>query len=175
MKIIYLLKRYILLRCSTSGSIQQVCGPRWINNIINNNRPNWYMNGICYATLASNANAFEREAEEDFIPLSNSANQITSKNNINIYNYGVGQAGFSLYMNSRNTINVAIGSPGVYNWKGDAILIDAPMNSRPFSHTVIPSLAREPQVHSYNYFGKDIFLPFFFQDECNNGRTYASY
>jgi len=120
------------------------------------------MNGICYATLASNANAFEREAEEDFLPLSDSANQITSKNNVNIYNYGVGQAGFSLHMNSRyHTINVAIGSPGVHNWKGDAILIVASMNG-PFSHIVIPSLAREPRLHSYNYFGKDTFLPLFF-------------
>jgi len=119
------------------------------------------MNGICYATLARNANAFEREAEEDFLPLSNSADQITSKNNINIYNYGMGQAGFSLHMNSRHTINVIIGSPGVHNWKGDAILMVAPMNG-PFSHTVIPSLAREPRLHSYNYFGKHIFLPLFF-------------
>jgi len=132
------------------------------------------MNGICYATLASNANAFEREAKEHFVPLSNSANQITSKNNINIYNYGMGQAGFSLHMNSRHAVNIAIGSPGVYNWKGDAILIVAPMNGS-FSHIVIPSLAREPQLHSYNYFGKDIFLPLFFQGKRNNGRTYASY
>lgn len=113
------------------------------------------MNGICYATLASNTNAFERQAKEHLLPLSNSGNQITSKNNINIYNYGVGQAGFSLHMNSRYTVNVAMGSPGIYNWKGDAILTVASMDG-PFSRTVIPSLAREPRLHSYNYFGKDI-------------------
>lgn len=113
------------------------------------------MNGICYTTLASNANAFERHAEEHFLPLSNSESQITSKNNINIYNYGVGQMGFSLHMNSRSTVNVAMGSPGVYNWKGDAILTIAPING-PFLRTVIPSLAREQRVHSYNYLGKDI-------------------
>lgn len=122
------------------------------------------MNGICYATLASNANAFERQAEEHLIPLSNSEDQITSKNNINIYNYGVGQVGFSLHMNSRYSVNVAIGSPGIYNWKGDAILTVSSMVGS-FSRTVIPSLAREQRVHSYNYFGKDIFpiVTFFYK------------
>lgn len=110
------------------------------------------MNGICYTTLAVDANAFEREAEEHFLPLSNSGNQIASKSNINIYNYGVGQAGFSLHMNSRY---IAMGSPGVYNWKGDAILTTASTGG-PLLRTVIPSLAREPRVHSYNYFGKDV-------------------
>jgi len=127
------------------------------------------MNGICYTTLANSANVFERQAEEHLLLLSNSGNQITTKNNINIYNYGVGQAGFSLHMNSQYTVNVAIGSPGIYNWKGDAILAVAPMNG-PFSRTVIPSLAREPRIHSYNYFGKDIFLLLFFQNKRSNGR-----
>jgi len=111
------------------------------------------MNGICYTTLARNANAFERQAEEHFLPLSNSENQITIRDNIGIYNYGQAQLGFSLHMNSRYTVNVAIGSPGVYSWKGDAILT-VPINGS-FSRTIIPSIAREPGVHSYNYFGKD--------------------
>lgn len=113
------------------------------------------MNGICYTTLARNANAFERQAEEHFLPLLNSENQITTKNNIGIYNYGQAQVGFSLHMNSRHTVNIAIGSPGVYNWKGDAILTVAPIDGS-FSRTVIPSVAREPGIHSYNYFGKDL-------------------
>ncbi|XP_012523377.1 integrin alpha-PS4 [Monomorium pharaonis] len=141
-----------------------VCGPRWINNIINDNRPNWYMNGICYATLAINANAFERQADEHLLPLSNSGDQITSKNNINIYNYGVGQVGFSLHMNSRYIVNAVMGSPGIYNWKGDAILTVASMDG-PFSRTVIPSLAREQRVHSYNYFGYAITSGTYFNEQ----------
>ncbi|KAL6264540.1 hypothetical protein P5V15_004645 [Pogonomyrmex californicus] len=143
-----------------------VCGPRWINNIINDNKPNWYLNGICYATLAINANAFEREAEELLLPISDSNSQITSKNNIGIYNYGVAQVGFSLYMNTRHrdTVNVAIGSPGVYNWKGDAILGVASMNG-PFDHTVIPSVAREQQIHSFNYFGYAITAGTYFNEQ----------
>lgn len=141
-----------------------VCGPRWINNIVNDNKPNWYMNGICYATLASNADAFERQAEEHLLPLSNSENQVTSKSGVNIYNYGVGQTGFSLHMNSRYTVNVAMGSPGVYNWKGDAILTIAPVN-RPFTRTIVPSLAREPRIHSYNYFGYAITAGTYFNEQ----------
>ncbi|XP_011872800.1 PREDICTED: integrin alpha pat-2-like [Vollenhovia emeryi] len=141
-----------------------VCGPRWINNIINDNKPNWYMNGICYTTLARNAHAFERQAEDHFLPLTNSGSQITSKNNINIYNYGVGQAGFSLHMSSRYTVNIAMGSPGIFNWKGDAILTVASMDD-PFSRTVIPSLAREPRVHSYNYLGYAITAGTYFNEQ----------
>ncbi|KAL0127515.1 hypothetical protein PUN28_003059 [Cardiocondyla obscurior] len=142
-----------------------VCGPRWINNIINDNKPNWYLNGMCYTTLAKNAYAFEREAEH-LLPLSNSGDQITSKNNVNIYNYGVGQAGFSLHMNSRGTVvNIAMGSPGVYNWKGDAILTVASINSPFSSRTVIPSLAKEPRLHSYNYFGYAITSGTYFNEQ----------
>lgn len=125
------------------------------------------MNGICYTTLAINAKVFEREAEEHFLPLSNPGSQVTSKNNINVYNYGVGQAGFSLHMNSRY---IAIGCPGVYNWKGDVILTTGSMDN-PFSHTIIPSLVKESRFHSYNYFGKDIPSLFF---QSSNGRTYVS-
>lgn len=140
----------------------KVCGPRWINNIVNGNRPNWFMNGICYTTRATDADAFEREAEELLLPLSNSESQITSKNDIGIYNYGMGQIGFSLHVNSLGyDVNVALGAPGVYNWKGDAILITTSIDE-PFSRTVIPSLAREQQVHSYNYFGKTISLFYHF-------------
>lgn len=113
------------------------------------------MNGICYATRAINATAFEREAEERLLPLSNSESQITSKNDIGIYNYGMGQVGFSLHVNSPEyDVSVALGAPGVYNWKGHTLLITASINE-PFSRGIIPSLAREQQVHSYNYFGKD--------------------
>ncbi|XP_011062197.1 PREDICTED: integrin alpha-PS4-like [Acromyrmex echinatior] len=153
----------IAVQNSTEARVM-VCGPRWINNVINDNKPNWYMNGICYTTLANSANAFERQAEEHLLPLSNSGNQITTKSNINIYNYGVGQAGFSLHMNSQYTVNIAIGSPGVYNWKGDAILAVALMNGS-FLRTVIPSLAREPRIHSYNYFGYAITAGTYFNEQ----------
>ncbi|XP_024893200.1 integrin alpha-9-like [Temnothorax curvispinosus] len=139
-----------------------VCGPRWINNIIKDNWLNWNMNGICYTTLARNAGAFKREAEERLLPLSNPADDITSKNKINIYNYAMGQTGFSLHMNSRHEVNIVMGSPGVYNWKGDAILTS--MNDS-FSRTVIPSLAREQRVHSYNYFGYAITSGTYFNEQ----------
>ncbi|KAM0729346.1 Integrin alpha-PS4 [Formica fusca] len=141
-----------------------VCGPRWINNIVNGNRPNWFMNGICYATRAINATAFEREAEERLLPLSNPESQITSKNDIGIYNYGVGQVGFSLHVNSpRYDVSVALGAPGVYNWKGHALLITASIDE-PFSRKIIPSVAREQQVHSYNYFGYAVTAGAYFNE-----------
>lgn len=140
----------------TNFSVEQVCGPRWINNIVNNNKPNWYMNGICYETLAINSGVFEREAKK-LLTLTGSTNQIASKNNIGIYNYGVGQLGFSLHMNFlRYGTNVAMGSPGVYNWKGNVVLNTAVSNG-PFSRTIIPSLVREERVHSYNYLGKNMW------------------
>ncbi|XP_070157103.1 integrin alpha-PS4 isoform X2 [Polyergus mexicanus] len=141
-----------------------VCGPRWINNIVNGNRPNWFMNGICYATQAINATAFEREAEERLLPLSNPESQITSKNNIGIYNYGVGQVGFSLHVNSlRYDASVALGAPGVYNWKGHALLITASIDE-PFSRRIIPSVAKEQQIHSYNYFGYAVTAGTYFNE-----------
>jgi len=116
------------------------------------------MNGICYTTRATDADVFKREAEELVLPLSNPEDQITSKNNIGIYNYGMGQIGFSLHVNSLgDDVKVTLGAPGVYNWKGDAILITTSVDGS-FSRTIIPSLAREQQVHSYNYFGKNVFL-----------------
>lgn len=125
---------------------------------MNGNKPNWFMNGICYMTRAIDADAFEREAEEKLLLSSNLEDQITSKNNIGIYNYGMGQIGFSLHVNSLEyDVNVALGAPGVYNWKGDAILITTSRDES-YSRTIIPSLAREQQIHSYNYFGKCIFL-----------------
>ncbi|XP_072762509.1 integrin alpha-8 isoform X2 [Anoplolepis gracilipes] len=142
-----------------------VCGPRWINNIVNGNRPNWFMNGICYATRGINANAFEREAEERLLLLSDSESQITSRNSIGIYNYGVGQMGFSLHMNSlRHEVNVALGAPGVQNWRGDAILITTSINES-FSRTVIPSLAREQQVYNHNYFGYAVTAGTYFNEQ----------
>ncbi|CAL1684033.1 unnamed protein product [Lasius platythorax] len=140
-----------------------VCGPRWINNIVNGNRPNWFMNGICYATRAINADAFEREAEERILSLSNPENQITSKNDIGIYNFGMGQIGFSLHMNSLRDVNVMLGAPGVYNWKGDAILTTALIN-KPFLRTIIPSPAREQQIHSYNYLGYAVTAGTYFKE-----------
>lgn len=138
--------------------MSKVCGPRWINNIVNRNRPNWFMNGICYTTRATDADVFEREAEEILLPLLNSEDQITSKNNIGIYNYGMGQIGFSLHVNSlEDDTKITLGAPGVYNWKGDAILITTSTDGSS-SRTIIPSLAREQQVHSYNYFGKSVFF-----------------
>ncbi|KAL6431766.1 hypothetical protein ACFW04_007349 [Cataglyphis niger] len=141
-----------------------VCGPRWINNIVNGNKPNWFMNGICYATRAINSTAFEREAEERLLPLSNPESQITSKNDIGIYNYGMGQVGFSLHVNSpRYDVSVVLGAPGVYNWKGHALLITASIDE-PFSRRIIPSLAREQQIHSYNYFGYAVTAGTYFNE-----------
>ncbi|XP_025265268.1 integrin alpha-4-like isoform X2 [Camponotus floridanus] len=142
-----------------------VCGPRWINNIVNGNRPNWLMNGICYTTRITDADVFEREAEELLLPLSNPEGQTTSKNNIGIYNYGMGQIGFSLHVNSLgDDARVTFGAPGVYNWKGDAILITTSLDGS-FSRTIIPSLAREQQVHSYNYFGYAVTAGTYFNEQ----------
>ncbi|KMQ91516.1 integrin alpha-ps4 [Lasius niger] len=89
---------------------------------------------------------------------------ITSKNDIGIYNFGMGQIGFSLHMNSlRYDVNVMLGAPGVYNWKGDAILTNALINE-PFSRTIIPSPAREQQIHSYNYLGYAVTAGTYFKE-----------
>lgn len=132
---------------------RQVCGPRWVNNVTNGNKSNWYMNGICYKTLAINANAFEREAEQHVFLFTSPETQITLKNNQCIYNNAFGQAGFSLHMTSLSAADVAIGSPGVYDWEGHVKLFTLVNGS--FHRAVISSF-KEQQVHSY--FGKDIFF-----------------
>jgi len=105
--------------------------------------------------LASNVTAFEREATEKLIPFSDSENQIISKKHINIYNYGMSQIGFSIHMISQQHVmpHVVLGSPGVYNWKGNVILITVKTND-PFLKPIIPSADKIKQLHSYNYFGK---------------------
>lgn len=111
------------------------------------------MNGICYATLATNSSAFERNAEELLSPLS-SGNENEFFKKKRFYNYAMGQAGFSLRMISlKNKVNVALGGPGICNWNGDAILTTAEKNGK-FSGTKIPAVAEEKKLYDDNYFGK---------------------
>lgn len=121
-------------------------------------RNDWYVNGICYGTSVANVTAFEREADEYFLPFWNNDDQITMKNKIGFYNYGMSQLGFSLHMNSlKYGTSVILGSPGVYNWKGDTILATAAAHDQLFLNTVVPSVAKEESIHSYNYFGIKTF------------------
>ncbi|XP_067204959.1 integrin alpha-9-like [Linepithema humile] len=137
-----------------------VCAPRWINY----KERDFHMNGICYATLATNSSAFERNAEELLSPLSNgNENEFFKKKRF--YNYAMGQAGFSLRMDSlKNKVNVAMGSPGVCNWNGDAILTTAEKNGR-FSGTKIPAVAEEKKLYDDNYFGYAITAGAYFNEK----------
>lgn len=115
------------------------------------------MNGICYATLAANSSAFEKNAEELLSPLSyENENRFFKKNRF--YNYAMGQAGFSLHMNSsEDSVNIILGSPGVCNSNGDAILTTARENGK-FSGTKILAVAEDKNLYDDYYFGKSTFL-----------------
>ncbi|KAL2744661.1 integrin alpha-8-like isoform X1 [Vespula maculifrons] len=97
-----------------------VCAPRW-KYIIGTY---WYMNGMCYWTTATNLESFEKDAEKMSL-ISINANQTTLWNNIWLYDFGIGQLGFSADISSANKLglNVVLGSPGIFNWKGSAVLL----------------------------------------------------
>ncbi|XP_046822776.1 integrin alpha-8-like isoform X2 [Vespa crabro] len=98
-----------------------VCAPRW--KYINNK--NWYMNGMCYWTTATSIESFEKEAEKMALITIND-NQLTSWNGIFLYNFGMGQLGFSAdmrYFVNKSELSVVLGSPGIFNWKGSTVLL----------------------------------------------------
>ncbi|XP_020284069.1 integrin alpha-PS4-like [Pseudomyrmex gracilis] len=137
-----------------------VCGPRWINK-----KHYWFMNGICYATLATNSNAFKREAVQRLLPLV-TANQIARAKYSNIFSYGMGQAGFSLHMNSLSgRDHVALGSPGAYNWKGDAIQYTAVSARDNFRNGTILSVPETQRM--FGYFGYAITAGDYFYEQDN--------
>lgn len=130
------------------------------------------MNGICYATLANNTNAFEREARQQLLPLLTITSQVVTKNMMGIYYYGMGQAGFSLHMNSMwGRDHVALGSPGVYNWKGDAIKYTAASAHGDFTNETIPSVAEMQYTNSFSYLGKDYLILHYNQNLRSNYTT----
>ncbi|XP_032691162.1 integrin alpha-9-like isoform X2 [Odontomachus brunneus] len=122
-----------------------VCGPRWKMSRYH------YIYGICYGTLATNIDAFKREAQQHWLPTYDSPRQI--KVSPYIYNYAYSQVGFSLHMNSRNyDVDIALGAPGMFGWEGDAILITNAFN-KSTSHTIIASVVGETWLDIHNYFG----------------------
>jgi len=69
----------------------------------------------------------------------------------------MGQIGFSIHMISQQHMrHVVLGSPGVYNWKGNVVLMTAKANDS-FLKPIIPLSAKIKQLYNYNYFGKYCF------------------
>ncbi|EFN89848.1 Integrin alpha-PS4 [Harpegnathos saltator] len=92
-----------------------VCGPRWKVST-------HYMQGICYGTLASGADAFDREAKRHWLPVFNATRQRKLSDETSHYNYAFAQVGFSLHMKSwGNSADIALGGPGVFAWTGDTV------------------------------------------------------
>lgn len=80
---------------------------------------------MCYWTTATSIESFEKEAEKMAL-ISNNANQLTSRNGIVLYDFGMGQLGFSADMRffaNKSDLNVVLGSPGIHYWKGSTILL----------------------------------------------------
>ncbi|XP_017793585.1 PREDICTED: integrin alpha-8-like [Habropoda laboriosa] len=141
-----------------------ICGPRWKNNVINRNKPNWYMNGICYWSLVNNISSFEKEIENQILPLSNLGKAVHFTNEMYIYNYGMGQAGFSVHMTSDELkSNLILGSPGIFNWKGTPLLVTKPIYGQ--MQTIIPSIGNEGSIHSNDYFGYAVTSGYFTKGE----------
>lgn len=116
------------------------------------------MYGICYGTLATGVDAFKRPAEKHWLPVFNGPKQQKYNSETSFYNYAQAQVGFSLHMNSRDYgADIVLGSPGVYVWRGDAILITAAFNGSA-SQTIIPSVVKETRIDFHSYFGNVTFL-----------------
>lgn len=116
------------------------------------------MNGICYGTLATDVSAFEREGDKHWLPIFDGPKQREFSTMKSYFNYAYAQLGFSLHMNSRNhDVDIILGSPGVFVWKGDAILISTAFN-KSTSYTIIPSVVGEAQLDYHDYFGNIFYL-----------------
>lgn len=116
------------------------------------------MNGICYGTLATNIGAFEREAQQHWLPFFDGPRQRQLSAATSIFNYAHAQVGFSLHMNSRNyDVDIALGGPGVFVWKGDTILITNAFD-KSTSRTIIPAVAGEARLDYYDYFGNVLYF-----------------
>ncbi|XP_014480126.1 PREDICTED: integrin alpha-9-like [Dinoponera quadriceps] len=123
-----------------------VCGPLW-------KLTGYFLSGICYGTLATGVEAFEKEAEKYWLPTFDGPKQRALRKAITIPNYAYAEVGFSLHMTSRNdSVDIVLGSPGVNIWKGDAILITDAFESS-ISNTIIPKVVEERQIDFNDYFG----------------------
>ncbi|KAL6264541.1 hypothetical protein P5V15_004646 [Pogonomyrmex californicus] len=144
-----------------------VCGPRWRYTVINESVE--YMNGICYETLATNISDFDKTMEWYFLPFTK---KIVHENITSVYNnYTLAQAGFSLYMNSKNDTDILLGSPGTENWKGDVVSIAI---SRYNMKEVKPFLCKNQEICANSYLGYAVTAGSYFDYLNKNITWYAS-
>ncbi|XP_043271605.1 integrin alpha-8-like [Venturia canescens] len=128
-----------------------VCAPRWKNNIVNSNKPNWFMNGICYCSTKDDDHVLDRPMNHRLIPLLGTSLQISS-GTLRFYNYGMGQTGFSMDVPANsNASDFILGNPGVYNWKGIPLMTSFTTDGNIYQ--TIPQIGRESLIHSGDYFG----------------------
>ncbi|XP_047355719.1 integrin alpha-8-like isoform X2 [Vespa velutina] len=136
-----------------------VCAPRW--KYINNK--NWYMNGMCYWTTATSIESFEKEAEKMALITIN-ANQLTSWNGTVLYNFGMGQLGFSAdmrYFVNKSDLSVVLGSPGIFNWKGSTVLLTE--STSDYRQIIIPNNKNIDM--DINYLGYSTTSGFYFSKQ----------
>ncbi|XP_035732540.1 integrin alpha-8-like isoform X2 [Vespa mandarinia] len=136
-----------------------VCAPRW--KYINNK--NWYMNGMCYWTTATSIESFEKEAEKMALITIND-NQLTSWNGNFLYNFGMGQLGFSAdmrYFVNKSDLSVVLGSPGIFNWKGSTVLLTESTSG--YRQIIIPN--NKNIYMDINYLGYSTTSGFYFSKQ----------
>ncbi|KAG7202815.1 hypothetical protein KM043_009972 [Ampulex compressa] len=129
-----------------------VCAPRWKNNLITANQPNWFMNGVCYGSEARDSTTFQREAEIWLSPPLQAKQQAISISNVGIHNYGMAQLGFSLHISS-NALrwDIATGAPGVFSSKGSVLLHTGSLTQS--RKTIAPQIRYERNIQTDDYFG----------------------
>ncbi|XP_021939552.1 integrin alpha-PS4-like isoform X2 [Zootermopsis nevadensis] len=88
------------------------CAPRWRNSYYRWSDYSYFMNGACYLTDSSESR------KETILPL----NDINKQTLRNYYLYLYGEAGFTAHF-PKNSTEILLGAPGIYNWQGAVIRI----------------------------------------------------
>lgn len=112
------------------------------------------MNGICYWSTVRDSSTFEKRAENRLIPLLGIPLQISSAASAGVYNYGMGEAGFSMHMFADGAQpQLLLGAPGIFNWKGTPLLTDYT------DRRTLPKIGYERLIRSGDYFGETAVAP----------------
>ncbi|XP_076290000.1 integrin alpha-5 isoform X2 [Lasioglossum baleicum] len=98
-----------------------VCAPRW--KFIAKYQSYIYITGTCYWNTVNTIAPFETKLEHQILQ---TTNLVYYSNGYGLFDYGMGQTGFSLHIPSNISERMAmLGSPGIRHWTG-AILIAGP-------------------------------------------------
>ncbi|PSN55210.1 hypothetical protein C0J52_00626 [Blattella germanica] len=128
-------------------------------------RGHYLMNGICYQSDDPNYNP----RTNLLMPLVNQSMQSYThrERNDKVFNYAYGEAGFTAHF-PKDSKDLILGAPGVFDWKGAIIRYKPGPNSR-YEKAEIPSTHHTKGLYDNNYLGYSLSSGKFFR---NDPKTY---